>query len=106
MAGIKMAGMALKALEQAVPLLGAASDPGRDVLSAIKLVSKHVPPGSVSPSDVMQILQKLMLQQQQFGQQMNQMRQQGAQPAGQQPAGGGGPPPASGGAPPQQPRAA
>lgn len=92
-----MMGMGLMALEQAVPLLGAGSEPGREVLSCIQKLAKHVPPGTVSPQDMINVLHKLMLQQQQFGQQMNQMRQSAAQP---RPMPGAAPGGAPGGAPP------
>ncbi len=92
MAGLKMMGMGLMALEQAVPLLGAATEEGQAVLSTIQKIAKMVPPGTVTPADMMTVMQKLMTQQQQFGQQMNQMRKQATQPA----APGGAPP---GGAP-------
>jgi len=91
MAGVKMMGMALLALERAVPLLGASSDEGRDALQALTRLSKHVPPGTVTPTDVKNVLQQLMTQQQQFGQQMSAMRQQQAAPA--QTAPGAGAPP-------------
>jgi hypothetical protein len=96
-----MMGMALMALEQAVPLLGANSEPGKDVLQTISRLSKHVPPGTVTPADVKLALEKMMMQQQQFGQQMQQMRGQAAQP------GAGAPQQPPGGAPPMmQPKAA
>ena len=95
-----MMGMAIMALEQAVPLLGAASEPGKDVLQAITRLSKHVPPGTVTPADVKNMLDALMMKQQQFGQQMQQMK---AAPGGApQPPGAGAQP---GGAMPQ-PKAA
>jgi hypothetical protein len=103
-AGIKMVGMALMALEQAVPLLGANSDPGKDVLSTISRLSKHVPPGTVTPADMKLALEKMMMQQQQFGQQMQQMRGQAVQP--QQPGAAPGSPPGGAPAPQMQPRAA
>lgn len=96
MAGLKMVGMGLMALEQAVPMLGSSSEEGQAVLSTIQKIAKMVPPGTVTPADMMTVMQKLMAQQQQFGQQMSQMRKQAAQPPAQQQA------PASGGAPQSQ----
>lgn len=80
-----MLGMGLLALERSLPMLGAASEPGKDVLQSISRLSKHVPPGSVTPTDIKNALQKLMIEQEQFGMQMQQMKQ-----AQQQPQGGGG----------------
>jgi hypothetical protein len=89
-----MMGLALIVMEQAVPLAGAATAVGGDLLSAIKLVAKHVPPGSVTPADINNVVQSLMMKQQQATQQIQQMRQQQAQPQQQpapqaQPPGGG-----------------
>lgn len=67
----------------ALSLLGATSDPGKDVLSCIQKLSKYVPPGSVTPADKMQVLQALMMKAQQSNQQMQQMHAQ-QQGGGQQ----------------------
>jgi hypothetical protein len=71
--------LALVMLEEALPLLGAGSEPGKDVLQTIGRLAKHVPPGAVTPADVASQLRDLMVKQQQQSQQMQQMR------AGQQP---------------------
>ena len=100
-AGIKMVGMALKALEAAVPLLGATSEEGRDVLQSMTRLGRHVPPGAVTPQDMMNTLKAMVMKQQQFGQQMQAMKGAAAAPGGG--AGGAAPPSpaAGGGAPPQ-----
>lgn len=80
-AGQKMVGLALLILEQALPLAGAGSEPGKVIHKSIGDLSKLVPPGAVTPQDVQNVLQQLMMKQAQFSQQMNQMKQQQAQPA-------------------------
>jgi len=62
--------------------LGANSPAGQDVTDAIKKLSKHVPPGSVTPADKMNVYQQMMMKTQQQGQQMAQMQKQQAQPPG------------------------
>lgn len=103
-AGIKKLGLALVMLEEALPLLGAASEPGKDVLSVVSKLAKHVPPGAVTPADIQSQLQQLMVKQQQNAQQMTQMRaaqmHPGAQP-GQQMQGQPPQVPGMAGAPPR-----
>ena len=60
-----MIGLATQILAQAVPLLGVSSEPAQDILDAIKKLSKHVPPGSVSDADKKNQLQSMLLKQQQ-----------------------------------------
>lgn len=92
---MKMAGMGLKVLEMVVPLAGSSSELGKAVMDAIKKIGAFVPPGAVTPADMQNMMQQLMLRQKQFGQNVQAMRQQGAQPpnpaqpAPAQPAAGG-----------------
>ena len=48
-AGMAKLGLVIRQLETIVPLLGAGTEAGRDVLKALTSLSKHVPPGAVSP---------------------------------------------------------
>ena len=88
-AGLAKLGLVLKMLESMVPQLGAATEAGKDVLKALTSLSKHVPPGAVSPGVEQTALQKLMANQRQQGPQVAAMRQAMAQPN----QGGGTPPP-------------
>jgi len=81
-AGLNRLAIAVRALSEAVSLLGVGSEPGQAVLKALQSLSKHVPPGSVSPGTEMSTMQRLMQQQQQTGQQVSAMRAMGAPPPG------------------------
>lgn len=96
-----MAGLALLILERALPLAGASGDLGRSIHSAIGQISKHVPPGAVTPADIKNQMEQLMLRQQQFGAQMQRMRAQAAQQGGGTPAAAPAAPQAQTGAAPQ-----
>jgi hypothetical protein len=63
--GLTQVQTAVRILEQALPLLGADSDPGRDVIKALTSLSKHIPPGSTSPGVERTGLQTMMQQQRQ-----------------------------------------
>jgi len=85
---------------QALQLVGANSEPGKVILDCVKKISGLVPPGSVTPQDKLVVLQKLGMEAQKAGQQMQQMRAQQMQGGGQP---GGGQP---GAHPPQMPAGA
>lgn len=89
-AGIARLSIAVKVLEETVPLLGVGSDAGKDALKALNTLSKHVPPGSVSPGIEANSAAQLMQRQRQMAPQIAALRAAGA---GGQPAGGGMPPP-------------
>lgn len=97
-AAIKMTGMALKVLEMVIPLAGSSSELGRAAMDSLRKLGAFVPPGSVTPADMQNVIQQLMLKQQQGGQMMQRMQAQSARP--QQPA------PQPGGAQPQMQQAA
>ena len=79
-----MLGLATQILAQTIPLLGAGSEPGQDVLDALKKLSKHIPPGSVTEADKKNQLQQILMKQQQQAPQMAAMK--AAQAAPQQSA--------------------
>lgn len=87
-AGIARLSIAVKVLEETVPLLGVGSEAGKDALKALNTLSKHVPPGSVSPGIEANSAAQIMQRQRQMAPQIAALRA----------AGGGGPP--GGGAPP------
>ena len=91
-------GLALLILEQAQPLVGSGSEPGKIVHRCIGDLAKIVPPGTVTPADVQKGMQALLMKQSQFNQTQQRLQQQQ-----QAPQGAGAPPqaqPAPGGAPP------
>lgn len=84
-AGLQRLGVITKQLEEMLPLVGASSPLGQDILDALKKFTKHVPAGSVSPQAQKNTLEQALMKSIQNGQQMSALK---AQPPG---GGGGGP---------------
>lgn len=81
-AGLARIGLMLKIAEETLPMLGSGTDAGRDLLKAISLLAKHIPPGSVSPGVQQTAMQNAMLRQRQMQPQIAALRaQQAAQAA-------------------------
>jgi hypothetical protein len=78
-------GVVIKQLESLLPLVGSASEIGKDVLKMLNIGNKHVPAGSVTPAAERQNVQRMAMQNTQNQQLMQQMRPQapggGAAPA-------------------------
>jgi hypothetical protein len=95
-AGLQKLGAALQNLTDALPLLGAGSEPGQALLDMIKKLAKFVPPGTMTPAANRNQLEATAQKQGQNNQQMQALKamqmQGGAGGAQQQP--------------PQQPKAA
>ena len=89
-AGMAKLGLIVRLLESIVPSLGAGTEAGKDVLKALTSLSKHVPPGAVSPGVEQSSVMKLMQDQRQQTPQIAAMR---AAMSGQQNPGAGTPPP-------------
>lgn len=64
--GLAGLSMVVKGLEKLVPLIGATSPVGQDVLESIKRLAKHIPPGTVSPAAEQNQMQRMMLAQAQM----------------------------------------
>ncbi len=77
----KLVGLALIVLEQAGPVAGANTDMGREIYKSISGLAKMVPPGTVTPADIKNVAEQVLMKTQQFQGQMQQMR--GAQGAPQ-----------------------
>ena len=80
-------GLIVRLLEQIVPLLGAGTEAGKDVLKSLTTLSKHVPPGAVSPGVENSAMQQTALQMKQQTPQIAALRAMLAQKAA-----GGAPP--------------
>ena len=80
-------GAALQSLQDALPLLGANSEPGQALLDAIKKLAKFVPPGTMTPAANRNQLESTAMKQGQNNQAMQQLK---AMQGGGQPAAGGG----------------
>jgi hypothetical protein len=91
-AGLSRLAVVVRLLEQIVPLLGVASEPGKDVIKSLNTLAKHVPQGSVPPGVQQSTLQSLMQQNQQMQPQIAAIR---AMQGGAQPPGGGAMPPSA-----------
>jgi len=76
---------AVRLLEKALPMLGAETEPGKDVMRALPMLSKHIPPGAMNQGVENTALQQLMMQQRQQAPMLAALR---AMQGGQ--AGGGG----------------
>jgi hypothetical protein len=89
-------GLVVKQLTDILPLVGVGSEPGKDVLKALNMLAKHVPPGAVTPAGEKQQLENMQTRNAQNNQQMQMMRQRmmqgGGGPGGAPGAGAGGPP--------------
>ena len=75
-------GVVMQALERLLPMVGAGSDMGKDILSMLKMASKHVQPGEVTPAAAKNEMDKAQLANTQNMAQMQRMRAQQA-PAAQ-----------------------
>lgn len=90
--GMQAAAMAqltqcIRILEHALPLVGVETEVGKDVMNALKTLSKHIAPGSGAPGVEHQALQQMMMKQKQEQPMLQLMRAQGQSP------GAGAPPP-------------
>lgn len=85
-AGLQKLGIVLKLLTDTLPLVGANSEMGQEILKILPRLSKMVPAGSTTPAGERNGLENMMLANQQNNQQMQMLRQQMAQQGGQQQA--------------------
>lgn len=77
MAGKQKLAIALKALEDALPLFGASSEGGQAILKAMQSLGKIAQPGDVSPAGEGNQLQKMLMKVAQGAQQQKQIQQGG-----------------------------
>lgn len=69
--------LAVGMLEKAIPILGVSSEVGKDVMSALTKLAKHVPPGATSAGLENSALQKAMMERRQEAPMLALMRAQG-----------------------------
>ena len=87
-AGLQKLGVVVKQLEALLPEVGAGSDIGKAVLESLNKLVKFVPAGSVTPAaqkNSIEAQQRMMAQNNQQMQAVQQMRQKSAAPQGAQP---------------------
>lgn len=91
-AGTQKLGLVIKQLTDMFGMFGPGSDQGKDILKALNILAKHVPPGSVTPGAERNSLEQMMLKNAQQTQAMQALKPgAGAPPPGGAP--GGAPPP-------------
>lgn len=93
-----MLSVGVKVLEKSFALLGVGTEPGRDVLDALKRLSKHVPAGDLPSGVENNAAQGIMDQNKQNSTLMALMKQRAAG-VGASPPPGGAAPPGGGGMP-------
>jgi len=81
-AGLQKLGAALQSLTDALPLVGASSEPGQAILDMIKKLAKFVPAGTMTPAANRNQLEATAMKQGQNNQQMQMLKQM--QAGGQQ----------------------
>lgn len=74
-AALKRVGLVVKQLSELLPLAGAGSDVGKDILKALNILAKHVPSGSVSPADEKGEMERRSMANTQNNAQMQALRQ-------------------------------
>ena len=88
-------GAALQNLTDALPLLGASSEPGQALLDMIKKLAKFVPPGTMTPAANRNQLEATAQKQGQNNQQMQALKAMQMKGGGGQPQPGAQPQPAA-----------
>lgn len=85
---------AVRILELALPELGATSEAGKAVLTAVNSLAKHIPPGSINPGVENSSMMQMMSQQKQEQPMISALRAmgQGGMPGGGAPASDAAPP--------------
>lgn len=86
-AGMQKLGVVVKMMGELIPLLGANSEAGQEILKVLPRLAKYVPAGAVTPAGERNSLEKSMLTNQQNSAQLAQMKQGAAQQGGGQPQG-------------------
>lgn len=89
-AGMQKLAMAIKMLTDALPLLGATSEVGGQVMDTIKKLGKHIQPGAMTPASERNNIEQMAMRNQQNSQLQQQMKQQQAGAGAE--AGAGSPP--------------
>lgn len=80
-AALKRVGLVVKMLTEILPMAGAGSDVGKDILKALNTLAKHVPSGSVTPADEKAEVERRSMANTQNNQQMQALRQSQQPPA-------------------------
>ena len=84
-AGLQALGIALKKLQEIVPLVNVSSDIGQFLLDTIKKGAKFIPAGAVTPAAERNNLEQTAMKQGQNNQMMQQLKTMGQPQGGAQP---------------------
>lgn len=87
-AGLQRLGSVVKQLNELLPMVGAGSESGREVLKALNILVKLVPSGSQTPAAARNNIEQMALRNTRDNQQMQMLQQQRMQQT-QQPQGQG-----------------
>ena len=90
-AGLAMLSVAVKVLEKSFSLMGVATEPGKDILKALNVLSKHLPAGQVPTGVQNNAMQDTMDQNRKMAMLLPLLRQGGGAPPGAGPAAGAAP---------------
>lgn len=80
-AGLQRLGSVVKQMEELIPLVGAASEPGREILKALNILVKLVPAGSQSPAAQRNNIEQMAMRNTRDNQHMQMLQQQRMQSA-------------------------
>lgn len=73
-AGLAQLQVATNILERVLPMVGAGSEAGKDILGALNKLSKHISPGSISSGVEQSALQNMLMKARQEGPQIAAMK--------------------------------
>ena len=84
-AALQRVGVVIKQVQDIMQMVGAGSEPGKDLLKALNILVKMVPSGNVSNASERNMLEQSLMRNTQNGQQQQMLKQSQAQkpPAGQ-----------------------
>jgi hypothetical protein len=75
-AALQRVGVVIKQLQDVMQMVGAASEPGKDLLKALNILVKLVPAGNVSNASERNMLEQSLMRNTQNGQQQQMLKQQ------------------------------
>lgn len=91
-AALQRVGVVIKQLQDVMQMVGAASEPGKDLLKALNILVKLVPAGNVSNASERNMLEQSLMRNTQNGQQQQMLKQSMQKPPGGAPAAAAQPP--------------
>lgn len=87
-AALQRVGVIIKQIQDVMQIVGAGSEPGKDLLKALNILVKLAPAGNVSNASERNMLEQSLMRNTQNGQQQQMLKQQAQPPKPAAPAGG------------------